>query len=125
MRAEAAAEEVDAAAPTTVQHPRRLCCDCQLLLGVEKFSKRQWKKLEPTCKVCVADQAASQQYEDEFEMNQRAIAAFVHADAVLSGGVAFGGMSRGQYAMRYPHCAQIGYYGDPDNWDIAAGCSSD
>jgi hypothetical protein len=37
----------------------------------------------------------------------------------------YGGLSKFEYEMRYPDCAQIGYYGDPDNWDIAAGCSSD
>ena len=37
----------------------------------------------------------------------------------------YGGLSKFEYEMRYPDCAQIGYYGDHDNWDIAAGCSSD
>lgn len=35
------------------------------------------------------------------------------------------GMSEAAYANMYPHCAQIGFYGDPDLWDIMAGCSSD
>ena len=90
-----------------------ICKSCERTKLKDQFSKNQRKKHQNnrTCMDCtIRVESSSLRMEDELRFGNREV---------------WAGMTRLSYESNYSHCADIGFYGDPDLWDIMAGCSGD